>query len=270
MTVYIEGVGVENPTAVWTQLMNARHKVLDKSTRWNSKSWFEGDSASGYTMCLANAIRHVVRGKVEAPEVESSELQTTGHDRAVEALVLAAINKLVAQGTYRRDDLTYHEIPAYNDKTGRTFKAILKPLDLAIEWIKPHAQTYAIAYAPEVMTDDEQKEIREATRKVEAEMWAALVEAWGIHQDTTGNWRTRAGRFVKVPRWLQRETQPDSARVTVADVLGATAPERTRTQKEFRHWLDDHQERGWATFWDELRDCDGSKECEERLMESLH
>src|SRR4051794_20485345 len=93
MPTVIAGVRVENPTAVWMQLMNTRHNVLNQREKWNKSGWFDEGSRAGwrpFTMCLANAVRFVTRGTASEPEAFSRERRDM--DEA-EAILLKAIVK---------------------------------------------------------------------------------------------------------------------------------------------------------------------------------
>jgi hypothetical protein len=230
MTVIIDGVSVENPTAVWMQLKNTR-MVLGKRQSWNNNGWFLPPDGLGRasTMCLANAIRYVVKGTKATPTDHARESLLDAE--IAELVVLAQIQKLTGDA----------DIPSYNDATGRRHAEILQTLDMAIEAVAPHARTHAMVFADEVMTAAERKEIDDAVWRVEGEMWEEDRQRFAIHQDGKGNWRDGGGRFAQVPAWVRN-------------------PERSRTMIEFRNWLTDHQERGWGTFWDELKECDPEKD----------
>jgi hypothetical protein len=257
MSVMIGTVRVENPTATWTQLMNVRHNVLGRKERWNSGAWYEeneekprggGVRPREFTMCLANAIRFVTKASKNMPK----ELSAVAADSDAEQLVLLAIGQV--HGVYAG------EIPPYNDNANRRYEDILKVLDHAIEQVAPYARTYAITIAQEVMTPQEKAEVQDAVHKAEDEIWAEYRTRWGVHQDAKGRWRTRKGAFAKSPRRAKSGTPV----TTTADVV-----EQSPAMKEFRGWLDDHQKRGWGTFWDELEACKGDEECEKRLEAAL-
>jgi hypothetical protein len=211
MSTTIGNVRIENPTKTWTQLMNVRHNVLAEADRWNNGTWFEGDRNVN-TMCLANAVRFVIRGNAKTPE--NMAHVSDNHD--AERLLLWAINDISMVGRY-------DAIPSYNDAGGRNHKHILEALDHAIKALAPHAKVYAITIAADVMTDEEKAEVNAGVRKAEDEIWAE--------------------------RWPNVE--------------------RSTAMLEFRAWLNDHQKRGWGTFWDELADCKGDEDCEKRMEAAL-
>src|SRR3954467_13053633 len=94
MSATIEGVHVENPTAVWMQLKNTRHNVLKDKDRWNPGGWFEQQGTSRtnpFTMCLANAVRWVARGTAKEPGAFGYE--TDGDLETAERIILVAIPK---------------------------------------------------------------------------------------------------------------------------------------------------------------------------------
>jgi hypothetical protein len=235
MSVVIHGVTVHEPTKTWMQLMNTRHKVLDKKTNWHRSGWFEGQ-----TQCLANAIRFVIHQPVEMPK----SMADAGAESEAERLVLRAI-----QETYEED---MPEIPVFNDASGRDFKDIQKVLDIAIEWVKPHAQTFAVTYANEVMNEEEKKEIADAVFDAEDKIWAENAAKRGWHWTPYG-FRDKKGRFSPEPSRRMKERYEPAAEWSSEAMIS------------FRAWLDGHEERGWGTFWDELSDCNGDKDCEERI-----
>jgi hypothetical protein len=262
VSVTIEGVPVENPTAVWMQLMNTRRNVIGTKDRWNSGGWFDNhtsrDRKNPFSMCLANAIRYVSKGDKWTPgtyayhggdgRLGDSELVTA------EMIVLLAIPKAV-QGA------AYQSIPEFNDAETRRYHEIVAVLDTAIAMVAPHAKATAIVMADDVMTDEERKEIDRATRKVEQEMWEEERLRWGIHQDAAGVWRTFTGAFAKVPSWVKAEETEAETETDKAPAVPWEAPEPLKSPTrspgfEWRGWVSDHKKRGWDTFWDELLQCD--------------
>jgi hypothetical protein len=233
MTV-IHGVMVKEPTKTWMQLMNTRHKVLAKKQNWHRSGWFEGE-----TQCLANAIRFVIHKDITRPET----MADARSDSEAERLVLKAISE-----TYEQ----VPEIPAFNDASGRSHEEILKVLDVAIEWVKPHAQTFAVTYADEVMTKEEKREIAEAAWEAQDAIWMENASKRGWHWSPQG-FRDKKGRFAPEPSKRIRERYEPVAEWT------------SEAMQQFRVWLDGHEKRGWGTFWDELADCNGDKDCEEKI-----
>lgn len=193
--VNIAGVEVKNPTAVWTQLVNTRRNVLNKSGKWLSGGWFVGPPGrTEYTMCLANAIRFVTQGNRNQPQGLPGDENEPQMDVA-EMVVLAVVNQEFP------DAYGFNDIPSFNDMEGRHFEHIEKVLDKAIEMLEPHAKVATITFAHDVMTKEERDEIDQATWEAEKQIW----------------------------------------------------------EEYFTSWLDDHEKRGWATFWDELLDCQTEK-----------
>jgi hypothetical protein len=242
MPQVIEGVRVDNPTAVWMQLTNTRRRVLDKESKWNDKGWYNGD-ASKPTMCLANALRYVARGEHGQP---GSFAREQGDVEQAERIVMQAIVK-VARAAYT-------DIPDFNDATDRQFDTIVRVLDAAIELVAPYAKTFAITYADDVMTPEEKKEIQDAVRKVENQMWEEYRSKWGARLDDNGLWRRADGKFAWAPQWVRSEHEP-------LEPLPPLPPAEPRTKAEQQHdqfkgWLNDHKQRGWDTYWDDLLKCD--------------
>jgi hypothetical protein len=238
--VRIEGIRVDNPTAVWTQLKNTRHNVLKDKEKWNPGGWYEqsGDRRNPFTMCLANAVRWVARGTVKEPT--TFNYKTDGDLETAEKIILVAIPKAMRGSEYE-------EIPAFNDHSARKFEQIVRVLDQAIEMVAPYAKADVTTFADDVMTKEELAEIREATWKAEEAMWAEYRVKWGV-RFTDGKWRTAKGKFAKLPP--RKPVMPVSA--WVAKPLS----QKEQQIGEFRLWLDDHEKRGWDTFWDDLLDCD--------------
>jgi hypothetical protein len=246
MSAVVEGVHVENPTAVWMQLKNTRQNVLKHQNKWNPGGWYErtGREKNPYTMCLANALRFVVKGTTGAPREYSRE--TVDMDVA-ERLVLKAINSSRVNGE------RYYDIPNFNDEDGRRWQEVVAVIEKAIEWIAPHAKAEATVFADEVMSPEEMKEIRTATRKAEDAMWGEYARKWDVHVDERGVWRDRFGSFARKPprhlSKLEREAIAEDAQTS-----------------EFKAWLNDHEARGWDTFWDELLDCGDDKDCQGKVL----
>jgi hypothetical protein len=238
--VRIEGIRVDNPTAVWTQLKNTRHNVLKDKEKWNPGGWYEqsGDRRNPFTMCLANAVRWVARGTVKEPT--TFNYKTDGDLETAEKIILVAIPKAMRGSEYE-------EIPAFNDHSARKFEQIVRVLDQAIEMVAPYAKADVTTFADDVMTKEELAEIREATWKAEEAMWDEYRAKWGV-RFTEGKWRTAKGKFAKLPP--RKPVMPLSA--WVAKPLS----QKEQQIGEFRLWLDDHEKRGWDTFWDDLLDCD--------------
>jgi hypothetical protein len=241
----IEGVQVDNPTAVWTQLMNVRHNVLNDQSKWHPKTWHEA-TRSGNKMCLANAVRFVTRG-----EAGHATDFGGGHvlDQA-ERLVLAAIVKTNGR---------YPSIPDFNDEDRRRHAEIVKVLDVAIEMVKPHARQIVLTFADD-MPPEEKKEIDRQIRIAEDEIWREQVAKWGIHKELDGTWRNRSGQFAHVPEWVRRPKEPQRASdddlrrlepLPSVRVVGGGSTHLV----PFGDWLTKHKKRGWDTFWDELLDC---------------
>lgn len=252
MTI-IEGVVVENPTAIWMQLKNTRQRVLTRQDKWHPGGWFEDRGHhSPYTMCLANAVRFVVHGQASKPEQFSRDREEMD---VAEALVLQAINLGNQFGD--NDDQTYPDIPEFNDQGGRRWREIVQVLDRAIAMVGPYAKAEATVFADEVMTPAELKEIREATWKAEDAMWMEYSVEWGLRQDERGVWRNRKGRYAPKPSPRVSKRLSKLEREEIA--LDAKT-------EEFRNWLDDHQERGWDTFWDELLDCGDDQKCKDAVL----
>jgi hypothetical protein len=256
MTAVIEGLEVENPTAVWMQLMNTRHNVLSAKSAWNPGGWFEQHDARRkvFTMCLANAIRFVSQGYKGEPATysytEGSGQITDADLEMAEALVLRAIPKLPGSPQHSA-------IPQFNDAGGRKHAEILAVLDIAIEMVKPYARTTAMIYADDVMTPDEKAEIDKAVRKAEAEIWEERKKKYRIHQ-VNGKWRSGDGKFAVVPAWVRYETTHVTTTMVPSAWLPKPRTQADQQQEQFRVWLDLHERRGWDTFWDELLDCDQS------------
>jgi hypothetical protein len=244
MSVTVLGLEIENPTAVWMQLTNTRRQVLHDRKFWNSGGWYGvgtgGKVSQVPTMCLANALRHVAFGRKGVGASHSDrEIDTA------EQLVIGVINAHFAhlQGTVA-------EIPSFNDHPGRRHEQITKVLDKAIELIEPHARTWALAIADDVMTDEERQEIAVLTRRAEDDLWAEWYRD-RPHRDKKGRWRLK-GKFAKAPAW-KTKAKP---KTTQADV------------KRFERDLKDLDKRGWDTFWQELTACpDDDKECQERAKQ---
>jgi len=247
MSAVVEGVHVENPTAVWMQLKNTRQNVLKHKDNWNPGGWYEkaGREKNPYTMCLANALRFVVHGRTAAPQEYSRDNVDTME--AAERLVLKAINAAAIGQRH------YSDIPNFNDEDGRRWQEVVAVIDAAIEMLAPYAKAEATVFADEVMTPDEMTEIKKATWKAEDAMWAEYSTKWGVHQDAKGAWRDRFGSFARRPpkrlSKLERETIAEDAKTS-----------------EFKTWLDDHEARGWDTFWDELLDCGDDKDCQGKVL----
>jgi hypothetical protein len=235
----IEGVQVDNPTAVWTQLMNVRHNVLNDQSKWHPQTWFEA-TRSGNKMCLANAIRYVTRGDSGAPNDFGGG---NARDQA-ERLVLAAIVKING---------SYASIPDFNDEDRRRHAEIVKVLDVAIEMVKPHARQIVLTFADD-MPPEEKKEIDRQIRIAEDEIWREQVAKWGVHLDADGTWRNRSGQFAHVPEWVRRDQPVWPMDYPLEPVM---PPVRTKSSGAlpFTTWLKGHKKRGWDTFWDELLDC---------------
>jgi hypothetical protein len=246
--VLIEGVFVENPTAVWTQLKNTRHNVLKSIERWNPGGWYEQqvDRRNPFTMCLANAVRFVAKGHVQEPTTYSydddASLETA------EKIILVAIPKAMRSS----DKEHYEEIPAFNDNSNRRFTEIVMVLDTAIEMVAPYAKAEVITYADDVMTQEELDEIRRATWKAEDDMWDEYRAKWGIRFDKKGKWRTAKGKFAVAPPATRRVYEAPPSSAWIAKPLS----EKEYEVEEFKLWLDDHEDRGWDTFWDDLLECD--------------
>jgi hypothetical protein len=241
----IEGVQVDNPTAVWTQLMNVRHNVLNDQAKWHPKTWFEA-TRSGNKMCLANAVRFVTRG-------ETGHADDFGGGSAIdqaERLVLAAIVKVSKH--------SYPSIPDFNDENHRRHAEIVQVLDAAIAMVKPHARQIVLTFADD-MPPEEKKEIDRQIRIAEDEIWKEQVAKWGVHLDAAGTWRNRDGQFAHVPEWVRRPNEPQAS----DDLrrLDSLPPVRVSGKRDDSHfqpfgdWLTKHKKRGWDTFWDELLDC---------------
>jgi hypothetical protein len=240
----IEGVGVENPTAVWMQLMNTRHNVLNRAEKWNPSNWTDHDGKGKVTtMCLANAVRYVTRGTADEPTTYTRQ---TRHMDQAEAIVLQAILKM-ADKTGEDEGIT--DIPDYNDAEGRRYAEIVAVLDQAIEMVAPYARKTALIFADDVMTPEEKQEIDKAVRKAENDMWQEYRAEWGIrlYGDT---WRRKDGRFAAVPDWVRSTTAPEPLPPLVVRDKAA------QQHSTFAEWVAGHQKRGWDPFWDELLDCD--------------
>jgi hypothetical protein len=222
MSVTIEGVFIENPTKVWMELQNTRRNVLNRASRWNDGGWIGGSEGgkSVFTMCLANAVRYVSLGINGRPKDFSRE---THQMTVAEQLIVKAINAL--HGTLQPD------IPAWNDSAGRRYHEVVAVIDHAIEWVKPHAQTFATVYASDIMTEEELKEQDKQVMAIENQMWREKMQSWGFRYDIRGRLRDSTGRFVKKPK--------DPSEV-----------------EQFKLWIDGFEERGWDKFWDELFECD--------------
>ena len=169
--------------------------------------------------------------------------------------MLAIINKAAREGKLGGShiDNVYEDIPNFNDETGMTFTKVAKILDLALEVLKPHAAMVFIA--DEEMTDAEKKAQNKALWKIEDQMWDEYTAKYSVHQDKKGTWRTKNGKFAKVPDWMRYRTRPKGK------------DQETLEQREFRWWLDDHEKRGWDTFWDELAACKDDEKCKDRLID---
>ena len=230
--VEILGVEVENPTIVWTELMNTRRRVLNRRTAWNPGGWY--DDSNGFSMCLANALRFVVHGSVNNPTVFSRDVLDMD---VAEKLVLAVANE---------GGSTYSDIPEFNDTEGRTFEEVKATLDRAIELLRPYVTSGPVVIAEAIMSDAENAEMRKEIRRVEDEMWDEWVRSWGLTTSSDGRVRDKDGRFAALPK---RGVRRQWAKVT----------------RQFNGWLEDHEARGWSTFWDELEECDeNDKKCQER------
>lgn len=226
MSMTIEGVFVENPTQVWMELQNTRRNVLNRAGRWNDSGWIgrgDGGSKSVFTMCLANAIRYVGYGISGRPDDFS---RTTDQMSVAERLVLKAINEMHG---VRHDD-----IPSWNDSAGRRYHEVVAVIDKAIEWVKPHAQTFATVYASDIMTEEELKEQDKQVMAIENQMWREKMKSWGLRYDKKGRLRDIHGRFVKKPKEKKNPSEVE----------------------QFKLWIDSFEERGWDKFWDELFECD--------------
>lgn len=248
MSAVVEGVHVKHPTAVWMQLKNTRQNVLKHQEKWNPGGWYERTQSTKnpYTMCLANAVRFVVHGTTVGPREYSRDTQDMD---VAERLVVIAINT-----TNVRKGLThYTDIPNFNDEDGRRWQEVVMVLDRAIEMIAPYAQAEATVFADEVMTPEEMTEIKKATWKVEDAMWGEYARKWDVHVDERGVWRDRFGSFARKPPRRLSKLERD-----------AIAEEAQTT--EFKTWLDDHEARGWDTFWDELLDCGEDKDCQAKVL----
>lgn len=245
--VSIEGVHVENPTTVWMQLKNTRHNVLKDEQKWNPGGWYDqtGNRHNPFTMCLANAVRWVARGAATHPETFSYDTADNDSLETAERIILVAIPMAM------RDGVDYEEIPAFNDDRSRRFTEIVAVLDKAIEMVAPYAKADVVTYADDVMTKEEYDEIRKATWKAEDEMWDEYRLQWGVKYDKKGKWRTKKGKFAKVPPATRREHAP-----TKSPWVAPPLSEKEHQVGEFKLWLDDHEERGWDTFWDDLLECD--------------
>jgi hypothetical protein len=233
MTVIVEGVSVKNPTQVWMELQNTRRNVLTKRNRWNDSGWISGDLGSGslFTMCLANAVRYVGLGVNGRPAAFS---RSTAQMTVAEELIVKAIGKLNGHPV--------EDIPAWNDNNQRRFSEVIAVIDQAIEWIKPHAQTYAITYATDIMTPEELAEQDKQVIAIQNQMWRERYMGSGYRQDKKGRIRDALGRFARLPAQ------------TVA---------QTREVNQFKLWIDDFDRRGWDKFWDELFECDeGDEDCQ--------
>jgi hypothetical protein len=241
---FIEGVYVNNPTAVWMQLKNTRHNVLKDKDKWNPGGWFDqhDDRKNPYTMCLANAVRFVAKGSVKEPDAFSYEDE--GTLETAEHIILKAIPKVMS----RAEDAV-KDIPSFNDAENRRFEEIVMVLDTAIEMVAPFAKADVVTFADDVMTEEELEEIRRATWKAEDDMWDEYRAKFGVKFDKKGMWRTAKGKFATAP--------PATRRTYAAPVPSAWLPKPKTDAKvnEFKFWLDDHEKRGWDTFWDDLLDC---------------
>jgi hypothetical protein len=261
MSVLIEDIDVENPTGVWMQLMNARRNVLNSRTRWNPGGWFEMTShqAGAFTMCLANAVRFVANGNMSQPDEHAYRSGGDEEMEVAERIVMVAIQQAATAGYFG-------SIPEYNDTGQRRYHEIIKVLDTAIEIVEPFARSEAIIFADDVMTDEERKEVARAVRKAEDEMWAEQVAKFKLRKDTKGMWRTAKGHFAKVPLWVRYGLDRDPAPIKVKAEAIKLQPAAKAEAIEFKGWLDNHEKRGWESFWDELLQCDkddpGYKECQ--------
>jgi hypothetical protein len=240
MPAVIEGVEVENPTAVWMQLMNTRHNVLNQSKKWNSSNWTDTDgNGKVTTMCLANAVRYVTRGVASEP---ATYTRTRSDMDDAEAIVLKAI-------LWVADSEEVTDIPDYNDASGRRYAEIVAVLDTAIKMVAPYARKTALIFADDVMTPEEKQEINKAVRKAEKDMWQEYRAEWGIRLYGS-TWRRRDGRFATVPDWVRSTTAPAPLPPLVVK------DKATQQHSTFAEWVAGHQKRGWDPFWDELLDCD--------------
>jgi len=243
MPTVIEGVRVANPTAVWMQLMNTRHNVLNQAEKWNNGGWFDqGRGAGGwrpFTMCLANAVRFVTRGTASEPQVYSRERLEM--DEA-EAILLKAIVKAAGP---------VGDIPDYNDAARRRYEEIVAVLDTAIKLVEPFARKIAMVYADDVMTPEEKLEIDRAVIRAENEIWQEQRVKWGIRLAIDGTWRRSDGKFAAVPDWVRN----DAGAVEPLEPLPAVRVKGFGHVK-FGQWIKSHEERGWDPFWDELLTCD--------------
>jgi hypothetical protein len=247
VSVLIEGVEVENPTAVWMQLTNTRRQVLQDKKFWNDSGWYRGkgefvDDKGKFTqvptMCLANAIRFVTFGR----KGQNKAMNGAAMDVA-ETLVLATINR-----HFKHLQGEVSEIPSFNDQQGRRYEEIAAVLDKAIELVEPFARTWAFTIAEEVMTRQEREEIDDAIRKQEDLLWSEWRKG-SARKDKQGRWR-KNGKFVKAPKWEKK--------------MLATPKDVTR----FKGDLKDLDQRGWDTFWTELTACpDDDLECQERAKQ---
>jgi hypothetical protein len=200
MSFVIEGVAINNPAMVWTQLVNTRKSVLFRAERWNPSAWtgeHKEDTKDGFTrtvttMCLANAIRYVTRGVYEKPEVYS---RGTGDLDHAERLVLAVIRKRQIEGRSDPEldneeiEEVAEDIPNYNDASVRRFKDIVEVLDESIALVRPLARVEVAVVADDVMTKAEKKEIDAKIRKAEDDIFQEQFGYWLTSHEKRG-WKT--------------------------------------------------------------------------------
>jgi len=252
VSVKIEGLEIHHPTQAWMQLKSTLHQVLDREGRWNPGSWFEQEVLTGngdkvpWNMCLANALRFVVRG-----EAAQAKEYNGVHTDEVEQLTLVAINKVNPDLIKKAQSSSYQDIPSFNDEHSRRYEEIVAVLKLAIEMVEPHARSEGVVFADEVLSPEEKAEIAAAIKVEEDKMWGEWSGRLGRWRDKNGRWRNAKGRFIGVPHFVRgrhTEVTPTS-----------------RPAKQFKLWLDDHESRGWGSFWDELLDCGDDDACKDKV-----
>ena len=153
-------------------------------------------------MCLANALRFVVRGTVGEPADYARDIPEMD---VAEKLVLAVINE---------GGGTYEDIPQFNDQHGRTYAEIQATLDRAVELLRPHVTKGPVVIAEAIMDDAENEEIRAAVWQAENEMW----DDWLVRHGLTwrgGGYRDQRGRFASLPRTHGRRRRASSTRGSV-------------------------------------------------------
>lgn len=226
MTAVVYGVEIDNPAGVWTELKNAQMRLKEKG--W-VKTWYDGNSG----MCLANALRFVVHGNKNAP-MSFPESPILVAEELTYAVIEQHAPEFAKREEFRlavaRGRNPYTSIPAFNDEGDRVLEDVLRVLDMALAAVKPLAFQHSVTMATEVMTPEEQEEIRLAVRE-------------DFKSRFSSSWK----------RWLKSDKSNKSANPVV---------------QEFTGWLDSFEERGWDTFWDELADCE-TPECEEMRKELL-